>query len=117
MNESFSVLYVTFPDHDTAIKICEDLVRQKLIACANLFKPHLGVYEWEGEIQTTSEIGAFLKTRTGLYNEVEQRILSQHPYECPCIISLPITRGYFSFLNWIDQQVKPHIQQNEINVS
>ena len=45
-----------------------------------------------------------MKTSADLYPQVEKEIKELHEYEIPEIISVPITAGSKSYLNWINEQ-------------
>ena len=96
----FIIIYTTFPHRSQARKLAWNLIKEKLIACANIFKID-SIYEWENKIEEPREYGVFLKTRAELYTKVEKRIKELHPYEVPCIISWKIENGSKDFLDWI----------------
>lgn len=102
----FVVVYTTLPKLRKARQLARALVRERLIACANIFKID-SVYRWEGEIEEVREYGVILKTRGEAYPKLETRIKELHPYEVPAIIMLPIERGSREFLDWIDRETLP----------
>lgn len=101
--EKYCIVYVTFPKKQVAKDIAKILIREKLIACANIFKID-SLYTWKGKLEEDSEYITFLKTRKDLYTKIEKRILELHPYECPEIIQIPINRGYEGYLRWIENE-------------
>ncbi len=103
--EKYCIVYVTFPKKQIAKDIAKILIREKLIACANIFKID-SLYTWKGKLEEDSEYSAFLKTRKDLYAKIEKRIFELHPYECPEIIQIPINRGYSDFLKWIADETE-----------
>ena len=98
------MIYVTFPTQTSALHICQSLLQENLVACANIFSNHISLYQWQGKICQESEVAVLLKTKPGLFRQVEQRLLDLHPYECPCILQLSVKNGHTKFLNWVDQQ-------------
>ncbi len=106
MSQKYVLVYVTFPNSETALSICRLLVEEKLIACANILPPHTSLYEWNNEIKQETETGALLKTRKKLFEALQQRILSLHPYDCPCIAMISLKNGHADFLNWIQSQTQ-----------
>lgn len=50
-----------------------------------------------------TECIALIKTTETSYPKLESCIRSQHPYELPEIIAVPITRGLEDYLNWITE--------------
>lgn len=99
------IVYSTFPNKRITKKIARILIREKLIACINIFKID-SVYIWKGKIEDEGEYCAFMKTRKSLYTKVEKMILSLHPYECAEIIQIPINIGYAHYLEWIKSETK-----------
>ncbi|MCK4585646.1 divalent-cation tolerance protein CutA [candidate division WOR-3 bacterium] len=101
--EEFCIVYSTFPKRKKARQIAKELINDKLIACANIFKID-ALYRWKGELEEAHEYAVFFKTRKSLYGKVEKRIKEYHPYDCPAIIQIPINRGYEGYLRWIENE-------------
>lgn len=100
----FVFVYSTFPDQASALKVAEHLVREKLAACVNLSTPITSVYEWEGKLETGSEVVALIKTRRSLAEQVIAEARPLHPYTIPCFVVLPIEGGHQDYLNWVSAQ-------------
>lgn len=101
---AFSSVYVTLPNEETAKKMAKDLVERKLIACANIFPTVTSVYRWDGEVKAEKEVVMFCKTRTELVSDVIGRVRKGHPYDCPCIVALPIHDLFRPYGEWIEQE-------------
>lgn len=101
----FSLIYITAPTKREAKKIAEVLVKEKLAGCCNIF-PINSIYKWQGKIQKEKEFGMIVKTRAKLINKIIKRVKRLHSYEVPCIIFLPIERGYKKYLRWIEKETK-----------
>jgi periplasmic divalent cation tolerance protein len=102
-----SLFYLTCPSETDAQDIAHRLLEKKLIACANILPQMTSIYRWEGKVEQESEVIVLLKSRSELAPQIESEILEAHPYECPCLLELPVTSGYEGFLNWVDEQI-PH---------
>ncbi len=100
-----TLIYVTFGDNDNARAVAKELVEARLVSCANIFPPVQSIYKWDGQMQEESEIVAIFKTRTELFEQVEERIKTMHSYDTPCIIALPIEKASQDFANWINSAV------------
>jgi periplasmic divalent cation tolerance protein len=96
----FVFLYSTFPDEASARRVAESLVKAKLAACVNLLPPMSSVYEWKGNLDTTREVAAFIKTRRALVDEVIAAARPIHPYTVPCFLVLPLEGGNEDYLAW-----------------
>jgi periplasmic divalent cation tolerance protein len=87
---------------EQAQKIAQYLVEQKIAACVQIIGPITSIYRWKGKVENTQEWLCLIKTQDDLYNKVEAAIKSQHSYETPEIIALPIVKGSKEYLNWLD---------------
>jgi len=101
---SLVMLYVTASSRSEAEKIAKILVEERLIACANLFDGMTSLYWWEGKVQSDAEASFFAKTKESLVDKITQRIKELHSYDCPCVVSLPISGGNVEFLDWIAEE-------------
>jgi periplasmic divalent cation tolerance protein len=107
MNESeFVFVYSTFPDEAAAARVAEVLVTQRLAACVNIYPPMQSIYEWEGKLESGSEIAAFIKTRRELVQAVIVASRPLHPYATPCFLVLPIAGGNEDYLAWARERTK-----------
>lgn len=98
-------VYSTIPDKKIAQKIAHQLLEQRKVACVNILPAIQSFYWWQDKIENSDEIILIAKTTKDQFESVKTCILSLHPYECPCIIALPIELGHTPFLNWIEQEV------------
>ncbi len=101
MDIEFVTIYTTFPDEETAKRICQELVSNSLIACANLL-PIQSIYKWEDAIEHETEVAALFKTRAELIAVIESTLTELHPYEVPAVIAWPIVSGNPGYLDWIE---------------
>lgn len=97
-----SLIYVTAGSRREALDIGRTLVESRLAACANVLGPMTSIYWWEGAVNEDDEVSLILKTRDGLVGKVIEKIKDMHSYDCPCVVSLPITGGNQAFLDWIE---------------
>ena len=81
------LIYIPCKDRKEAKGIAQELLKKKLIACANMF-PIESIYEWKGKITDDKEIVLLCKTRDGYYNDVAKTVKKMHSYEAPAIIKV-----------------------------
>ncbi|MCS6770881.1 MAG: divalent-cation tolerance protein CutA [Kiritimatiellae bacterium] len=93
--------YVTVPDHETARRLAQTLVAERLVACVNILGPIESIYWWEGAVETSREIAMLVKTRGALQDRLVARIRELHPYQIPCVLVVPVLGGHGPFLRWI----------------
>jgi len=98
----YHLIYCTCPDLETAQRIAQHLIRQKLAACVNIIPGVHSVYEWQGEIETAQEHLLLIKSPQTRYVDIETAIKTLHPYQLPEIIAVAIERGSSEYLKWID---------------
>lgn len=102
----FSLLYFTAPDKQEAERIAHALVEARLVACVNVLPEITSVYRWEGVVQQGAEVAVLAKTMAEVAPRVVELVKSMHSYECPCILTLPITGGHAPFLQWVAAETK-----------
>lgn len=100
------LLYTTFPSQEVALKIAHMLIAQRLAACANLLPSITSVYAWQNSIEQTNEVAMLVKTTMSQVDAAQRAIVSAHPYDCPCVLQLPIAGGHPDFLSWITTQTQ-----------
>ncbi len=88
---------------DEAKFIGRTLVKERLVACANIF-PITSIYHWDG-LQENEECVLLVKTTTEKVKIIEQRVKELHSYGVPCIISLVID-GSEDYLTWIKKELR-----------
>jgi periplasmic divalent cation tolerance protein len=103
---AYCFVYVTTPTLKEARDIGRAAVEQKLAACANVLPQMESIYHWGGDIEESKECVLILKTKENLFGKVRDFVLSQHSYDCPCVVSLPVKDGSAAFLKWIENNVQ-----------
>ena len=104
-------VYCTVPDEETARAIAHRIVEARLAACVNLLGPIHSVYRWEGKVEAADEWALIAKTVASSFRSLRDRIRALHPYDCPCIVALPVTGGWPAFLDWIRAETGPEADQ------
>ena len=89
MNDVLCVVLSTAPDRETAERIGEALLRERLAACVQ-YEAVRSQYWWQGELCTDDEVRLPIKTRRALYGTVEAAISHLHPYDCPQVLCLAV---------------------------
>ncbi len=98
---SHSLIYITAPNREEALKLARILVESRLVACANVLDGVTSLYWWEGAVQEESEAVLVCKTRAERVEALVARVKESHPYTCPCVVALPISGGNPAFLDWV----------------
>ena len=100
-----TLVYMTAGDKDEARKIGKALVESNLAACVNIIDPMMSIYQWKGELQEDQETILIGKTTQEKIEALKEKVVSIHSYECPCILTLPVSGGHAPFINWVVDQV------------
>ena len=101
----YCIILTTCPNNEEADILASKLIKEKLAACVQL-SPITSYYTWKSQIHNDPEIRLLIKTKTSLYELVEQLIKKYHSYDVPQIVQLPILDGSSEYLGWIDESTK-----------
>lgn len=104
-NAAVCFVYITAPDRKAARDIAETLVKEELAACVNILPEITSFYRWDDKMQESCEVAMIAKTLESAFTRLAKKIREIHPYDCPCIVAMPITKGYAPFLEWIADSV------------
>ena len=91
---------------DDAQRIARALVEQRLAACVQIVGPIESVYRWQGKIEIAGEFQCWIKTRSDLFDRVEQTIRQLHSYEVPEILAVPVVAGSQKYLDWLREETE-----------
>lgn len=95
-------VYVVFADAEEAERIGRTVIEESLAACINILSPVRSIYRWEGEIQSSEEVAAILKTHHWNSDALIERIAALHSYKVPCIVTWPIDKVLRSYADWVE---------------
>ena len=94
-------VWINCPDRETARKIADTLIAERLVACANIFPEIESLYRWKGKIENEPEVPLVVKTREDFFQQVADAVRKIHPYEVPSIIGVPVAVVNEDYLDWI----------------
>ena len=103
---NYVVILVTAPDDQIAASIGRQLVKERLVACANVIPGLSSIYWWEGEVEEASEVLVMLKAREADVARIAKRVRKLHPYSVPEVIAAPIVGGSSDYLSWIHSETE-----------
>jgi len=101
-----SLLYVTFPHEEDALRISRDLLGKRLIACANVLGPIKSLYSWKGKQEEGKEIAVLFKTTSEKVSELIKVLQILHPYDIPALLEIPVGQSAIPFCEWVHQEVR-----------
>ena len=102
---NFSIILTTVSAVEEGESIANILVEKQLAACINIIPKISSVYRWEGKVHSESEILLLIKTTKDLETEVYREVQNVHPYDTPELITVPITNGSETYLDWMTAAV------------
>jgi periplasmic divalent cation tolerance protein len=81
------LMMTTVPDTTIAEKLATEILAARLAACATQLGAVRSSFHWQGKIESADEVQLLFKTSVARAQELEQFILSHHPYDTPEILS------------------------------
>ena|SRR5215211_710229 len=97
----------TFPEAEGAARIAEQLVTERLVACANILPSARSIYRWKGKMESAAETIVLFKTTRARFAEVKTKLNQLHPYDVPEIIAFPASDGLPAYLAWVEESCAP----------
>jgi periplasmic divalent cation tolerance protein len=101
LQNSYVIVLVTTASKQEAEKIAQHLLKQRLIACANIVGPVSSLFRWSGKVENAEEYLIFMKSRRDLFDKLAETVQALHSYEVPEILVLPIVGGLKEYLAWL----------------
>ena len=95
------VCFCTCPDPETAHRIADVLVEERLAACVNVLPGLRSVYRWQGAIERADEVLLLIKTVHAQLAPLTARVASLHPYELPDLVAVELAGGSAAYLDWV----------------
>jgi periplasmic divalent cation tolerance protein len=104
MAEPICEVIITAGDEEWLINFTRSLVEDRLAACGQHIVPIRSIYRWDGSIHDDREVRLALHTRASLMPAIIDRVRSEHSYEVPCVLALPVETGNPEYLAWVIQE-------------
>jgi periplasmic divalent cation tolerance protein len=104
--DSYRLVLVTAPDLDTARKLVRGALKRRFVACGNIIPNIESHYWWEGKLESNPEFQLLFKTHQDRIADLEDWMVSEHPFETPEFIVIPVESGLQKYLNWIKEETK-----------
>jgi periplasmic divalent cation tolerance protein len=92
---------ITAADSDWLAGFTRRLVEDRLAACGHQTPAIRSIYRWAGAVQDDPEARVALHTRLSLVDRIVERANTEHPYDVPCVIALPVIAGNPAYLEWV----------------
>ena len=103
MAEKILLALSTFPDAEIARRISNQLVSERLAACANILPAIESIYRWKEKIESGNETLVLFKLSEDRQSAFQDKLRSLHSYDVPEIIFVPVTGGLPEYLQWVSE--------------
>ena len=100
---NFIIVHVTVPSKTAGEKIANVLLNNKLAACVNIIPGVSSFYTWKNKINEDAELLLEIKTKSRLFNSLEEIVTKNHPYDVPEVIAFPMQFVSKSYGAWIEE--------------
>jgi len=102
MADYVQVVTTTDSEQDAA-RLARSVVNARGGACVQVV-PIRSFYRWDGAVQDDPEWQLQIKTSAAALEGLVAHLKSEHSYDVPEIIALPITGGNDAYLSWLDEE-------------
>ena len=102
------LILTNVPDRAVAEKLARALVEARAAACVNILPAGRSIYRWRERVEQADEIPLLIKSTAANYAAVEEIVRTQHPYDVPELVAIPITHGLPAYLDWLAQETERH---------
>ena len=99
------VVMTTVPNKEAGEKLARAALEARLAACVQI-QEITSYYWWDNKINRDPEQLLYLKTTADKYQALEALILSNHSYDTPEILQLPVEQGFEKYLGWMRKEVE-----------
>ncbi|CAG4884334.1 Divalent-cation tolerance protein CutA [Georgfuchsia toluolica] len=100
------LVFTHLPDAASAQALAANLIESRVAACVNILAPCRSVYRWQGKIEIAEEVPLLIKTTAERYAALERAIRTQHPYELPEIVAVPLSKGLPAYVDWVAEETR-----------
>jgi periplasmic divalent cation tolerance protein len=101
MTADICEVVITAGDAEWLAAFTRRLVEDRLVACGHQIAAIRSIYRWDGAVHDEREARVALHTRTTLVPQIVARTNSEHPYDVPCVIALPVVGGNPAYAEWV----------------
>jgi periplasmic divalent cation tolerance protein len=99
-NEQVVIMYVPCGGDEEAATIARALLREGLIACANIYASR-SLYRWQGEVADETEYVLFAKTTASQADTAARLVEQLHSYDIPAIVTIRADSVNDAYAAWV----------------
>ena len=105
MKTQYVIVLVTTQNKQEAETMAQSLLKQKLIACANILGPMTSHFYWSDKIEKAEEFLLLMKSQLNMFDKIAAAVNKLHSYDVPEVLALPIMVGSEAYLSWLDRSL------------
>ena len=102
-----ALIWCPFADEASAAAVAQQLLDERLIACANILPPMRSLFTWQGERGEAAEVGVLFKTDASALDRATARLAELHPYETPAVLGWRTDTAARPTAEWLWTSVRP----------
>ena len=101
------LVYSACPTVESARRIADALVEERLAACVSVLPGMTSTYRWQGAIEHADEVLLIAKSVPARQAALQARLVDLHPYELPEVIAVEAA-ALPAYLDWIVRETHAH---------
>ena len=98
-----SLGWTTVSRESDATQLASTLVLERLAVCVQIEGPLNSVYLWQGKLERTEEFRLLIKFLPERAQDLEHRLLRDHPYDIPEWVVISANYVSEKYLSWAQQ--------------
>ena len=87
--------------------LADELLKRRLVACANMLGPVHSRFLWKGSIEGAKEVLMILKTTMNRIGTLQEAIAELHSYDVPEVLVFEAAGGLPAYLGWLAESCRP----------
>ena len=104
MSADILLVLTTCSDAETAARLADSIVAERLAACVSAIGGAVSTYRWEGALEHATETLLVIKTTSQRYAALEDHIRARSGYELPEVVAVRAEGGYAAYLEWVSRE-------------
>jgi periplasmic divalent cation tolerance protein len=101
-----TLVLTTCPTRAAGHALARQLVRQRVVACANVVPGVVSYFWWQGKIDRSQEVLLLLKTTAAGVRRLRRAVVELHPYEVPEVIALQVDAAHGPYARWVAESIR-----------
>ena len=101
-----ALIWCPFADAASAEAAAQQLLDERLVACANILPPMRSLYTWQGARGETTEVAVLFKTDASALELATARLAEIHPYDSPAVLGWRTDTAAKPTAEWLQDAVR-----------